>query len=196
MRRYTPATRPWHPFHQDRAAVTVNVALSDEADHGGGHLLGLFADGARRFERAEGQLIKPDSFCIDIGLFTVDLACEAYQRPFSVNIYHISPLRIGDGPFAQRSVMELAEQGSEHHMLRKMAGLGRRAPLSPEAFARLIATKKFTSGADAETVIELYRKTATDLLGSTKQLKYEKLAWAAEDYQHFGEAVLLSNKNT
>ena len=74
-------------------------------------------------------------------------------------------------------------------MLRKMAGLGRRAPLSPEAFARLIATKEFTSGADSETVIELYRQTATDLLGSTKELKYEKLAWKAEDYQHLGEAV-------
>ena len=32
------------------------------------------------FERAEGQLIKPDGFCIDIGLFTVDKACEEYAR--------------------------------------------------------------------------------------------------------------------
>ena len=31
MRRYTPGTRPWHPFHQDRAYATVNVALSDDA---------------------------------------------------------------------------------------------------------------------------------------------------------------------
>lgn len=54
VRRYTPETRPWHAFHQDRAAVTVNVALSDDVSHGGGRLIGLFADGARIFERQAG----------------------------------------------------------------------------------------------------------------------------------------------
>ena len=29
IRRYTPDTRPWNPWHRDSAAVTVNVALSD-----------------------------------------------------------------------------------------------------------------------------------------------------------------------
>ena len=33
--------------------------------------------GWTNFERAEGQLIKPDSFCVDIGLFTVEKAYEA-----------------------------------------------------------------------------------------------------------------------
>lgn len=55
IRRYEPTTRPWHPFHQDRAAITVNVALSDDDDHGGGRLLGLFDDGARCFERDAGD---------------------------------------------------------------------------------------------------------------------------------------------
>lgn len=55
VRKYTPATRPWHPFHQDRARITVNVALSDDSQHGGGRLLGLFADGVVRFDRAAGD---------------------------------------------------------------------------------------------------------------------------------------------
>ena len=54
VRRYTPESRPWHPFHQDRAAITVNVALSDDSAHGGGRLVGIFADGAAAFERREG----------------------------------------------------------------------------------------------------------------------------------------------
>ena len=54
VRRYTPATRPWHPFHQDRAYATVNVALSDDCAHVGGRLVGLFADGAEAFERSAG----------------------------------------------------------------------------------------------------------------------------------------------
>ena len=41
------------------------------------------------FERAEGQLIKPDTLCIDIGLFTVDMACEKDK-------YGEGPLRIGE----------------------------------------------------------------------------------------------------
>ena len=54
VRRYTPQARPWHPFHTDRAAVTVNVAISDDICHRGGRLIGLFDDGASVFERAEG----------------------------------------------------------------------------------------------------------------------------------------------
>jgi len=54
VRRYTAATRPWHPFHQDRAAVTVNCALSDDRAHCGGRLVGLFEDGVEAFERSEG----------------------------------------------------------------------------------------------------------------------------------------------
>ena len=34
------------------------------------------------FERAEGQLIKPDTFCVDIGLFTVEKAYEAAQLSY------------------------------------------------------------------------------------------------------------------
>ena len=55
VRRYTAGSRPWHPFHQDRAFVTVNVALSDDSEHEGGRLVGLFGDGAVVFERSAGS---------------------------------------------------------------------------------------------------------------------------------------------
>ena len=51
VRRYAPDERPWHPFHQDRAYVTVNVALSAEREHAGGRLLALFPGGAVRCAR-------------------------------------------------------------------------------------------------------------------------------------------------
>jgi len=96
------------------------------------------------FERAEGQLIKPDGLCIDIGLFTVDKACEEYPC-------NKAPLRIGGARFAERTVGELAEQGSyinsgSRGLLGALVGRGRRAPLSPEAFADVLRTKQFTNG--------------------------------------------------
>ena len=87
--------------------------------------------------------------------------------------------------------MQLAKQGSGacDGLLRTLAGNSRRAPLAPEAFAEVLATKQFTNGADASVVIELYRKTATALLGSTTTLSYEKLEWGADDYRHLGQAL-------
>merc|ERR1712185_225158 len=35
--------------------------------------------GWTNFERAEGQLLKPDGRSIDIGLFSIDKACEEYE---------------------------------------------------------------------------------------------------------------------
>ena len=125
------------------------------------------------FERAEGQLIKPDGFCIDIGLFTVDMACEEYDFR--------TPLRIGEAPFAQRTVSELGRQGSYvdgswRSMLGELVGSKRRAPLAPAAFAEVLATScSFTNGADSEVVAELYRKTAMALLGSTTELRFKRL---------------------
>ena len=85
----------------------------------------------------EGQLIKPDTLCIDIGRFTVDMACAEYGwgRTFT-------PLRIGEAPFAQRTVSELAKQGSYVNgddgrgMLGELVGSERRAPLAPAAFSQ------------------------------------------------------------
>lgn len=42
VRRYTPAERPWNPFHIDGSAMTVNCALGDDASFSGGKLLACF----------------------------------------------------------------------------------------------------------------------------------------------------------
>ena len=56
VRRYSPSERPWFPFHQDRSALTVNVALSADADGCGGQLVCVLDDGARVVgPRAEGD---------------------------------------------------------------------------------------------------------------------------------------------
>ena len=55
VRRYSHDTRPYNPFHQDRFALTINVALSADDDHGGGCLLGVWNGQIARIERAEGE---------------------------------------------------------------------------------------------------------------------------------------------
>ena len=87
-------------------------------------------------------------------------------------------MRIGEVPFAKKSVKELAKQGSygswSRGLLGSLVGSKRDAPLSPDAFATVLSKKEFTNGADSGTVINLYRNTATALLGSTRELSYEK----------------------
>ena len=67
--------------------------------------------GWTNFERAEGQLIKPDSFCVDIGLFTVEKAYEAaaekrWREPDDEWNKRLASLRrIGEVPFAKKSVV-------------------------------------------------------------------------------------------
>ena len=46
-RRYSRVTRPWIHFHCDAAAVTVNIALSSDAEHLGGKLLAVLDGGLR-----------------------------------------------------------------------------------------------------------------------------------------------------
>ena len=55
MRRYTADSRPWTPFHVDTSRATINVALSDDASHGGGDLLACYDGAVRRVGRAEGE---------------------------------------------------------------------------------------------------------------------------------------------
>lgn len=57
VRRYAPGARPWVPFHHDRAACTVNVALADDMRHSGGRLLAYISgNGVSIVERAEGEV--------------------------------------------------------------------------------------------------------------------------------------------
>ena len=146
------------------------------------------------FERAVSQLIKPLLLSMDIGLFTIDKACEAYQ----IGDDTITPLRIGEVRFAERSVEELAQQGSFCNkfqdslgMLERVTfhGVRARAPLSPEAFATALQTKTFTNGADSATVIELYRKTATALLGFVPNLEFFDLEWTTHDFAQLADAL-------
>ena len=54
IRRYSADTRPFNPFHQDSSRITVNVALSDDAAHVGGRLLGVYGGKVHTLERTEG----------------------------------------------------------------------------------------------------------------------------------------------
>ena len=56
-RRYSSQSRPWFPLHPDSAAITVNVALSDDAEHTGGRLVGLYDGRIQTLERAEGEAV-------------------------------------------------------------------------------------------------------------------------------------------
>ena len=88
------------------------------------------------FERAMGMLLKPDTLCIDLGLFSVDMACDEFESGEGHDDW-TTPLRIGEAPFAQRTVMELAEQGTTTSgALSKLTRSVRRAPLAPAASAR------------------------------------------------------------
>jgi len=55
VRRYTPMTRPWFTFHTDAAALTANIALSDDDAHRGGRLLALLEGEVCCIARAEGE---------------------------------------------------------------------------------------------------------------------------------------------
>lgn len=55
VRRYSAGTRPWNVFHQDRARLTVNVAVSADSAHTGGRLLGVFGGRIHTLERDEGD---------------------------------------------------------------------------------------------------------------------------------------------
>ncbi len=102
--------------------------------------------------------------------------------------------RIGEVPFAKKSVKELAAQGSygdsdSRGLLGSLVGSNRAPPLTPDAFAAVLSKKEFTNGADSATVINLYRDTATALLGSTRELRYEKLEWKEAQFERLGEAL-------
>jgi len=54
IRRYSPEERPFIKFHADAYELTVNIALSDDAEHEGGRLIGLFRGQVQALLRGEG----------------------------------------------------------------------------------------------------------------------------------------------
>jgi len=68
--------------------------------------------GWTNFERAEGQLLKPDDRSIDIGLFSIDKACEEYK---SVLAGSFRPTWSVGKRVADKTVAELARQGSYNY---------------------------------------------------------------------------------
>ena len=73
------------------------------------------------------------------------------------------------------------------------ARLARQQQPRPAAHSRRLRhgaeQEEFTNGADSATVINLYRDTATALLGSTKELRYDKLEWKDAEFERLGEAL-------
>ena len=55
IRRFSAHTRPWIKMHADVAAVTVNIALSNDDDYPGGRLLGVFDGAVRAIGRQSGD---------------------------------------------------------------------------------------------------------------------------------------------
>ena len=55
VRRYSTDTRPWNFFHQDKSRITVNVAVSADASHTGGRLLGVYGGHVHTILRSEGE---------------------------------------------------------------------------------------------------------------------------------------------
>jgi len=136
------------------------------------------------FERLLATLMKRPEVILDLGRFTIDMACIGPPRA----------LRIGGKPFADRSVSELAKQGSyidpqEAGVRGTLSVTGRCAPLSPESFDALLESKRFSISADVATVAQLYREVVIAYLGSAKKLAFEQLEWSSEDYSDLGKAL-------
>jgi hypothetical protein len=55
VRRYAADSRPWNPFHTDSAALTLNLALIDDAAFHGGELLACHDGAVRVVTRREGD---------------------------------------------------------------------------------------------------------------------------------------------
>ena len=71
---------------------------------------------------------------------------------------------------------------------------GRRVPLAPQAFAEQLQHKQFTNNADAGAVAELYRKTATQVLGGTTKLELADVPMRAGDGARLAQALALCSK--
>ena len=75
------------------------------------------------------------------------------------------------------------------------AAKARKWPHSPEDFDQLIGAKKFTNGADQETVKKLFRKMSTNQLGYIQLLDFEGIAKpTVEDAKRLGRCLNLCKR--
>lgn len=118
--------------------------------------------GWTNFERSEGQLLRKETLSIDIGAFSARKAAAASaasDREFRDRLVDGGDATseavtrvdfdlagwVGEAPFAERTVEQLARQGSycaeyARGLLADLIFGARHAPLSPEALAALIET--------------------------------------------------------
>ena len=130
-----------------------------------------------------GQLIKPDTFSVDIGIFTVEKAYEAEKWSRSAD--RQGPVReeVGGGARGAGLVPEAPA------CFASSSASNRDPPLSPEAAEAMLRTKVCTNGSDTQRCVDLYREAATALLGSTRELRYDSLEWKEAQFERLGEAL-------
>lgn len=174
-----------------RGAVSfLSTALPEGFERGVNLVPGLNGDepvrgyqdrGWTGFEQSLGHLIKKSEHCLDIGRFRADEAAKIATKRFS-----------------DKTVAELRKQASYHPanpgVLSSLIVGSRGPPLVPAAFdAEILATRRFTNGADSQVVASMYEKTAEALLASTPTLEFTRLAhWEAAQFGQLGAALLLT----
>jgi hypothetical protein len=133
------------------------------------------------FEQSLGHLIKKSEHCLDIGAFP------------AVRAESITSKR-----FTDKTVAELRKQASYHPanpgLLSALIVGSRGPPLVPATFdAEVLATRRFTNGADSQVVASMYEKTAKALLASTPTLEFTRLVhWETEQFAQLGAALRLT----
>ena len=82
-----------------------------------------------------------------------------------------------------RLVHELDTSGAQKGRRKscKTLGGGRRWPIGPDDFDKIIEFKTFTNGADRDSVRELYRQLSTELLGCTLMLDFGNMQSPSEE---------------
>lgn len=150
------------------------------------------------FERAESELIKPFRHTLDLGAFSIELVHQRAQE----RVRYDGQWAVGrwayDKAFADKSIDDLRLQAScvkaRYGVVADLVGGTRGPPLAPDTFDVCIREKIFTNGADSATVRQLYRTTATRILGSTPALEFAGLSWREDDWAHLVAALRLCTR--
>ena len=153
-----------------------------------GHLVYKYEErGWTLLEESLGRLLKPPEHILDVGGFTLDGACEEHDSEAG------PPERIGATRFADRSVADLARQGS--YMDGDVTGfLGtlvtpRKPPMAPEAFTKELHTRTFTDDEDLPIAADLYQILFGRILPCVTRLSYSECVWSANEFKSLGRAL-------